>query len=569
MRPSRQQKQLDRRAYVLIAVLMVVVVLSLAAYRFTDSMTSEFTVAVRTSEAAQVKAFAASGVHYAAGMLADPSTMANTLSYNPFDNETSFSNVSVNDQTSARGGGRFCLIAVSDTFVGTGEGRYLVKYGVMDESAKLNINSLMQLDQTGQVLHDALMKLPNMTEDVADAIVDWVDMDDTSRAAGAESAYYSGLSPPYRAKNGPINSIDELLLVRGVTPQLLFGNDRNRNGKLDTGENDGNDFGRGWSEFLTVYGRELDTDLNGNPRINLNDTNLDAATLSQQLTAAVGQEMSDYILAGRLFGTASSTPSSSVVFGSLVTSKATTTTSKATTTTSKTTTSSDPDAVNGTVKMTFATVPATPAAQTIVVGPAQLRVAVQAAITAGTKMKSKINSASALNNTQVTLPKAANTPPNTVAPTLIVKSPFNDPVKLKEFLPKLLEYTTTRTDFEIVPRINVNNAPPEVLLGLPGLTQTDVDAMTNARGALDPTDPATITGAWLVTQANMTAAKFLALEKYVTGRTMTYRVHSVGYFGRGGPRARIEAVIDVNQNHPRIVYYRDVTDLGRGFDLPR
>lgn len=553
MRPSRKQKQLDRRAYVLIAVLMVVVVLSLAAYRFTDSMTSEYTVAVRTSEAAQVKAFAASGVHYAAGMLADPSTMANTLSYNPFDNETSFSNVSVNDQSSSRGGGRFCLMAVSDTFVGTGESRYLLKYGVMDESAKLNINSLMQLDQTGQVLHDALMKLPNMTEDVADAIVDWVDTDDTSRAAGAESAYYSGLSPPYRAKNGPINSIDELLLVRGVTPQLLFGNDRNRNGKMDAGENDGNDFNRGWSEFLTIYGRELDTDLNGNPRINLNDTTLDAATLSQKLTDAVGQEMSDYVLAGRLFGTASSTTATSTGKSTAVT-------------TTSTTTATVKSSGAMTLTMKSSSTP-TQTSPTIVVGPNELRTAVQAAITAGTKMKSKINSASALNNTQVTLPKVPGALAN--APTLIVKSPFNDPVKLKEFLPKLLEYTTTRTDFEIIPRINVNNAPPEVLLGLPGLTQTDVDAMTNARGALDPTDPATITGAWLVTQANMTAAKFLNLEKYVTGRTMTYRVHSVGYFGRGGPRARIEAVIDVNQNHPRIVYYRDVTDLGRGFDLPR
>ena len=553
MRPSRKQKQLDRRAYVLIAVLMVVVVLSLAAYRFTDSMTSEYTVAVRTSEAAQAKAFAASGVHYAAGMLADPSSMANTLNYNPFDNEGTFSNVSVNDQSSARSGGRFSLISVSDTFVGTGEGRYQQKYGVIDESAKLNLNSLMQLDQTGQVLHDALMKLPDMTEEIADAIVDWVDSDDVSRAAGAESAYYSGLTPPYRAKNGPINSIDELLLVRGVTPQLLFGNDRNRNGRMDTGESDGNDFNRGWSEFLTVYGRELDTDLNGNPRINLNDTNLDAATLSQQLTAAVGQEMSDYILAGRLFGTASST--------------ATASTAKATTTTSTTTTVTSSSTMIVTVKASAT--PATPTAPTIVVGPNELRVAVQAAITAGTKLKSKINSAGALNNTQVTLPKAAGASPTAVVPTLIVKSPFNDPVKLKEFLPKLLEYTTTRTEFEIVPRINVNNAPPEVLLGLPGLTQTDVDAITNARGALDPTDPATITGAWLVTLANLSAAKFLNIEKYVTGRTMTYRVHSVGYFGRGGPRARIEAVIDVNQNHPRIVYYRDVTDLGRGFDLPR
>ena len=45
---------------------------------------------------------------------------------------------------------------------------------------QININSLMQIDPSGKVLHDALMKLPNMTEDVADAIVDWVDPDDTT-----------------------------------------------------------------------------------------------------------------------------------------------------------------------------------------------------------------------------------------------------------------------------------------------------------------------------------------------------------------------------------------------------
>ena len=37
-------------------------------------------------------------------------------------------------------------------------------------------------------------------------------------------------NPPYAPRNGPLGSIEELLLVRGVTPALLFGADLNRNG---------------------------------------------------------------------------------------------------------------------------------------------------------------------------------------------------------------------------------------------------------------------------------------------------------------------------------------------------
>jgi len=56
-----------------------------------------------------------------------------------------------------------------------------------------------------------------------------------------------------------------------------------------------------------------------------------------------------------------------------------------------------------------------------------------------------------------------------------------------------------------------------------------------------------------------------------TGRTMVYRVQAVGYFARGGPVARVEAVIDTNQGAPRILYFRDLTDLDtpRGFEPPR
>jgi general secretion pathway protein K len=58
---------------------------------------------------------------------------------------------------------------------------------------------------------------------VADSIQDWIDPDDATKPAGAESDYYQGLTPPYNAKNAPIDNIEELQLIRGVTPELFRG----------------------------------------------------------------------------------------------------------------------------------------------------------------------------------------------------------------------------------------------------------------------------------------------------------------------------------------------------------
>ena len=58
---------------------------------------------------------------------------------------------------------------------------------------------------------------------VSDSIQDWVDTDDGTRPAGAESDYYQGMTPPYYAKNAPIDDISELLLVKGVTLPMFWG----------------------------------------------------------------------------------------------------------------------------------------------------------------------------------------------------------------------------------------------------------------------------------------------------------------------------------------------------------
>jgi general secretion pathway protein K len=58
---------------------------------------------------------------------------------------------------------------------------------------------------------------------VSDSILDWIDQDDATRPAGAESDYYQGLMPSYYAKNAPMDDISELLLVKGVTWAMFTG----------------------------------------------------------------------------------------------------------------------------------------------------------------------------------------------------------------------------------------------------------------------------------------------------------------------------------------------------------
>ena len=60
-----------RPGYVLIAVLIVIVVLSLMAYRFTDSMSGEYRAGAKSADAARARAAAVSGIHYTAALLAD------------------------------------------------------------------------------------------------------------------------------------------------------------------------------------------------------------------------------------------------------------------------------------------------------------------------------------------------------------------------------------------------------------------------------------------------------------------------------------------------------------------
>ncbi|MEI6153054.1 MAG: hypothetical protein WCQ90_03100, partial [Deltaproteobacteria bacterium] len=105
-----------------------------------------------------------------------------------------------------------------------GDGFYTFR--IMDESGKININALS--DNTRVILYNLIVNrgIPGQEADaVVDSILDWKDADDLQRPNGAESDYYLSLPDPYRAKNASFDTLEELLLVKGMTPQILFGED--------------------------------------------------------------------------------------------------------------------------------------------------------------------------------------------------------------------------------------------------------------------------------------------------------------------------------------------------------
>ncbi len=102
-----------------------------------------------------------------------------------------------------------------------GDGTILV--AVEDEERKVNLNRLVLAngnapDEQRLAVFRKLLAILDIEPSFADAVVDWLDNDDTPRVGGAESAYYLSLPFPYRAKNDLFDTLDELRLVRGFTP---------------------------------------------------------------------------------------------------------------------------------------------------------------------------------------------------------------------------------------------------------------------------------------------------------------------------------------------------------------
>lgn len=103
-----------------------------------------------------------------------------------------------------------------------GEGDYAVR--ITDESGKIDINTLN--DTSGIILKTLLINMGVQDENadtIVDSILDWKDADDLVRLHGAESDYYMSLPNPYKAKNANFDTLEELVLVKGMSYDIFFG----------------------------------------------------------------------------------------------------------------------------------------------------------------------------------------------------------------------------------------------------------------------------------------------------------------------------------------------------------
>jgi general secretion pathway protein K len=129
------------------------------------------------------------------------------------------------------------------------KGQYTFR--ITDESGKISLNGLTE--SSGILLKNLMTNMGYRPEDadtVLDSVLDWRDPDDLHRLHGVESDYYMSLPNPYKARNSNFDTVEELLLVKGVTPAMLYGDGKQK----------------GIINFLTVYTSTTSINRNAAPR---------------------------------------------------------------------------------------------------------------------------------------------------------------------------------------------------------------------------------------------------------------------------------------------------------------
>ena len=167
-----------------------------------------------------------------------------------------------------------------------------VELRISDHSARIQINHLVDQNgeynaaQKGLLTRFLLSPVFGLTseevDNIVDAIKDWIDGDTEVTRFGAEDTYYKTLEKPYACKNAPLEFVEELLLVRGITEELFYGTEERPgiskylttygDGKIDVNTADplilralSDDMDDGLVEEMVSYRDDEDSDLS-NPR---------------------------------------------------------------------------------------------------------------------------------------------------------------------------------------------------------------------------------------------------------------------------------------------------------------
>ena len=203
--------QSSRRGVALIVVMIAIFVLAVLVGAFAFAMKVETRLAMNANRETELLWLGRSGVELARYVLAQQLLVA----AEPYD--------SLNKKW-AGGPGGFALsnsplaeISLENYPIGNST----VTVKITDLERKLNINIADE-----PILQQAMILIGAEASEgqaISSAILDWIDPDDATRINGAEADDYQVMDPPYTAKNSPLDDLSELMLIRGITPQMYQG----------------------------------------------------------------------------------------------------------------------------------------------------------------------------------------------------------------------------------------------------------------------------------------------------------------------------------------------------------
>lgn len=305
--------------FALVAVIIVVTMLSLSAYTLAHWLALEAEGAELETRRFQARMSAASAGSLLEALAGLTPLDSPVLSDSPDLFQGIVLEADENDSEKEAERRRVTVLSPSRVEGFTDANQPPIRFGVEREGGRIHLNAWFAKNPAA--LRAALLKLPLATDELVDALLDWLDADSDPRPNGAESEHYSVLPTPIAVRNGPVESIEELLLVRGITPAILFGEDTNQNGVLDPNEDDGDEsaplddhdgkLDRGWSAYLTLWSREANVDSAGRPRIYLNDQDL--GRLYSQVSQAFDVELARFVVAYRVVGPRVASPAPATV----------------------------------------------------------------------------------------------------------------------------------------------------------------------------------------------------------------------------------------------------------------
>jgi DNA uptake protein ComE-like DNA-binding protein len=387
-------------------------------------------------------------------------------------------------------------------------------FGLVDESGKLNLNTATL---------DMLQWLPRMTPDLAANIVSWRQSSNSTASASSgsssssssSSSYgvtpdaYSQLTAAYLCKSAPYETVDELRLVFGLTPDLLYGEDMNLNGILDANENDGDLtppsddanglLDPGLFEYVTVWSQEPSTASDGSQRINVTNVT--------QLTTLLQQKFNDSRAAQILQGAGLAAAATGARGGGQGTGGAGSGRGGTTGTGGGSTTGAGGSRGGGASGGTGGN------------GGTVVAVAVP---TFGSLLE------------------------------FYLKSGMTE----DEFA-QIADNITTTNSTNVTGLVNINTASQAVLSCIPGIGSNTAPAVVSYRLS----NAANLTSvAWVANVLDSNSA--IQAGPYITARSYQFSadIAAVGHYGRGF--RRVKFIFDISQGVPKIIYRQDLTHLG-------